>query len=268
MRTDCLSLLRAAESGTTSATDARRQLARIWVQIASHLDGVISVLTDEQKLVWMPAHQSLSMVGEIKLSNGQRLTTIDWRANRLVDALAKQEAAARILPRPSLDLLESANSAVKHAAMLLGRTTHAANNCAVVVVGPDGTSITRTRRDATPAPRYAKKKAEAQPAATVCLRPPKRAVVSVAKAWTSEDLPRKKSGCSAGAAHAARERQCQAARVEVRVQEIGASLVASSSLTSAADRLGELKRRVRRRLGLEEPVGLSCDGSEGASRLT
>ena len=48
MRTDSLSLLRTAESGTITATDGRRHLARVWRLIASSLDGFISVLTDEQ----------------------------------------------------------------------------------------------------------------------------------------------------------------------------------------------------------------------------
>ena len=39
-------------------------------------------------LVWMPAHQSIATIGEGKLSNGQRLSALDWRANRFVDVLA------------------------------------------------------------------------------------------------------------------------------------------------------------------------------------
>ena len=60
--------------------------------------------------------------------NGQRLSTVDWRANRLVDALAKLDAALRELPAACVKLLDSAECAVKHSAKLLARVTHAANN--------------------------------------------------------------------------------------------------------------------------------------------
>ena len=69
---------------------------------------MLSTLTNEGLLVWMPAHQALNMVGEAKRSDLKRLTVVDRRANRLVDALAKLEAKRRDLPLAVDRLLSSA----------------------------------------------------------------------------------------------------------------------------------------------------------------
>ena len=92
MRTDCQALLSTLRSSPSDATGANRQLARIWVSVAEVLGGCFKAFQDCDRLVWMPAHTTLASVGEVKMSNGQRLTTVDWRANRLVDALAKTSA--------------------------------------------------------------------------------------------------------------------------------------------------------------------------------
>ena len=76
----------------------------------------------------MPAHSSPAAVGEAKLSNGSRLTHIDWRANRLADALAKRAASDGAPPTAVLRLLKSAQAAVEFSAKLLGRITFAANH--------------------------------------------------------------------------------------------------------------------------------------------
>ena len=96
----------------------------------------------------MPAHQTTAAIGTRVLSNGERLSALDWRANRLVDALAKQAAAQRQAPKAITRLLVSARVAVRHAASLLGQVTHAANNCKMEVVLPDGSSAQRVCRDA------------------------------------------------------------------------------------------------------------------------
>ena len=95
MRTDCRALLDSLAAGVEVATAASRPLARIWARIAQALDGSFEGLQHSGMLVWMPAHCTLGAVGEAKLSNGCRLSTIDWRANRLADALAKAGARMR-----------------------------------------------------------------------------------------------------------------------------------------------------------------------------
>ena len=52
--------------------------------------GRFLAIVNSGKLVWMPAHKSHLAVGVATKSDGQLLTTTDWRANRLVDCLATQ----------------------------------------------------------------------------------------------------------------------------------------------------------------------------------
>ena len=152
MHTDCQSLLTIAEQGAQKAGEADKPLARAWRFIAGTLDGDISSLVRDGRLVWMPAHLSMASIGVTSKSNRKELTALDWRANRLVDALAKQAAAQRQAPESLTRLLKSAKVAVKHAAALLGEVTHAANNHKVVVNRPDGRVVTQVLRDATPKP--------------------------------------------------------------------------------------------------------------------
>lgn len=189
------------------------------------------------------------MVGETKLSNGSRLTTADWRANRLCDALAKREAARRELLAAIRKLLDSAGIAVKFSAKLLGRVTHAANNYKVADMDGDGNVFYRTLRDATPAPKGHKRKANAQPPKPA---PPKKPVKELTvKPWCE---PVVKAGkASAAHLHRTRENAFQNECTKRRISEIGASLEASSSRVCAATRLDELARRVRQRAGTDEP---------------
>ena len=93
-KTDCMSLITVAKAGTTSATNGSRQLARLWKAIATNLGTDISDLVRNGRLTWIPAHLPYAAVGERMLPCGARLTAADWRANRLVDALAKLGATA------------------------------------------------------------------------------------------------------------------------------------------------------------------------------
>ena len=155
LRTDCLSLLRTAEGGLSKAVAANRPLARIWGRIGCSLDADITCLVRDEKLVWVPAHQTTAAIGNKELSNGQMLTAVDWRANRLVDALAKQAARERQAPPAITRLLTSGKVAVNHAAALLGEVTHAANHCSVQVHHPDGSTSVKICRDAQkPAQAY------------------------------------------------------------------------------------------------------------------
>ena len=92
MITDCQALLATASSGKEAATAGCRQLARVWAAIASFADGDLARLVDEGLLVWMPAHQASTAIGVRRKSNQTLLTSLDWRANRLADALAKLAA--------------------------------------------------------------------------------------------------------------------------------------------------------------------------------
>ena len=150
LRPDCQSLLTIAEEGTQRALAANKPLARAWGIIATALDGDVASLIRDAKLAWLPAHLLMAAIGERKLFNGTRLTAIDWRANRLVDALAKQAAATRQAPAPVLQVLKSAKAAVRHSAALLGEVTHAANNHKTEVTTVDVSRVTKVIRDAQP----------------------------------------------------------------------------------------------------------------------
>ena len=92
IRTDCQALLTTALAGIASATHHDRPLARVWSRIAHIVGDDLASIVNSGKLVWMPAHKSHLAVGVATKSDGQLLTTLDWRANRLVDCLAKAAA--------------------------------------------------------------------------------------------------------------------------------------------------------------------------------
>jgi hypothetical protein len=153
IRTDCQALVTTAVAGTSDATHHARPLARIWTRIAHAVDDDLAAIVTSGKLVWMPAHKSHTAIGEALKGDGSKVTVIDWRANRLVDALAK--AAATYLQAPSsvAALLRSADAAAAHAACLLGVVTHSANNYKTTQLTEGGTSVSVTFRDSSDRPK-------------------------------------------------------------------------------------------------------------------
>ena len=150
--TDCLGLLHTAEAGTAAATRGGKQLARTWAIISNHLDGNICQMMTEKRLCWMPAHQSVSAIGVACKSNGRPITSLEWRANRLVDAVAKNESIRGAAPQCTIDLITSAEALVRHSAAQMGTATHLANNHVVVTQLDDGTVVRKTVRDAQEPP--------------------------------------------------------------------------------------------------------------------
>ena len=162
MTTDCLSLLTTARAGSTAATAHNRVLARIWSEISWRLDGDVTAL--EELLRWQPAHLSLQAVGESKCSDGTRLTTLGWRANRLVDGLAKSAAQWFRADAATRALLRSTSCAVVHAAAVLGASTFAANNHCTTEVREGGKEVNVRKRDsATSSHDSARPAASARP---------------------------------------------------------------------------------------------------------
>jgi hypothetical protein len=247
LRTDCQSLLATAREGEVQAIAASRPLARVWRLIANTLDGDLESLVSSGRLVWMPAHQQLSAIDSKSLSNGKLLTGVDWRANRLVDALAKVAAASRRAPLAVRRLLESAVAAVKHSAALLGVVTHAANNHKAPFQRPDGSWSSRTLRDAQqPVQQVRKRRREPKP-------PPEPAPLPTASRvdLLHFDLslaePRPKRRRTAYAKALAGRRRMEEEQTSRRVSEIGARLVASSE-PPAQQLLTDMRQRVRARL--------------------
>jgi hypothetical protein len=128
-------------------------LARIWVCIADIMNGDLTALERTNLLVWQPAHQTVQSIGQRHGSDGKKITTVDWRANRLVDALAKQAAEQVRATKEARELICSGREAVRHAACKLGQITFAANNHTVERLGEDGKMHTETRRDSQDAPK-------------------------------------------------------------------------------------------------------------------
>jgi hypothetical protein len=192
----------------------------------------------------MPAHQSLSAIGERQLSNNKLLTVIDWRANRLVDALAKMAAARMRAPQGLRALLESGSLAAKHAAALLGVVTHAANNHKVPHMRPDGTLVTKTLRDAQQPERKCRKRRESPKPPTA----PQPLPVGAAQVQLTELMVSCKRPRTAKAKLLARKRKEEEAFTCRRVMQVGSSVVSTGP--PAQLRLAALERRVRARLAL------------------
>ena len=145
--TDCLGLKKTAAGGAGAATAAKKHLARVWANIASSLDNKIEQLVDAKVLIWMPAHQSASAIGRAMKSNANPVTARDYRANRLVDGLAKLAASEGAAPKDTIRLIDSAECLVRHAAAQLAVATHNANNSKALKTKEDSTVVTVTRRD-------------------------------------------------------------------------------------------------------------------------
>ena len=77
---------------------------------------------------------------------------IDWRANRLVDALAKIGAAAAAPAIETINLVTSAEALVRHRLAQLAQATFRANNHTVTSIDANGAWITKPLRDSTSRP--------------------------------------------------------------------------------------------------------------------
>jgi len=146
--TDCLGLVTQLERGLADGMAPHRPLARLWCLIAATLDNAVPQEWLRDKLAWMPAHTSRAAVGRWLKSNGRPVSLRDWRANRLVDKLAKLAAGCRAPPKDLLKLLQTASTAAEHAGACLGLATHAANSYKVTTWREDGTAVQALRRDA------------------------------------------------------------------------------------------------------------------------
>ena len=146
--TDCLGLVTQLERGLPDATASHRPLARLWGLVATALDGDVPQQWLKNELAWMPAHTSRAAIGRRLRSDGRPVSKKDWRANRLVDKLAKTAAGFKAPPKDLLKLLKAANDATEHAGACLGLTTFAANNYRETSGRPDGTAVATLYRDA------------------------------------------------------------------------------------------------------------------------
>ena len=243
--TDCMSLLHAAKAGPLAAAAAKNTDARIWSQITDVTGGCYKELA--QRLVWMPAHTSATESETRVKSNGKGLTTTEWRANQLADALAKKGASCSALRAAADKLIKAAGNALLQSAARLGVVTLAANNHVTETINEHGVKIRIVKRDSSAVPAETalaqthrketkaaaleskQAKAPAPPAAAAPLVPP--------------TLPQ---------AQARKRKQDEARRRSTEATHLSAALataVASASTSckpqtiTAAERLEALRRR-------------------------
>ena len=145
--TDCQSLLTTAAAGAARATAASRPLAAIWGAISTNVDDGLPALVERNLLTWMPAHKSLPQALKARKSDGNLVTLIDWRANRLADAVARRCAYGSAVPRHTARQLKHAAEALHTEAAILGVVTYAANHHPVTTCTRTGALVTQHRRD-------------------------------------------------------------------------------------------------------------------------
>ena len=85
--TDCYGIIGGLQEEVAKATSSMRRLARTWGMIAHALDGDFRGACTMAK--WMPAHGAAQTIGVALDSSGNAISSIMWRANRLVDLAAK-----------------------------------------------------------------------------------------------------------------------------------------------------------------------------------
>ena len=93
------------------------------------------------------------------------MTSIDWRANRLVDSLAKGAAAFHKIDKKAEAVLTSAAALSQHSLAQLARVTHIANNFSTTVYDDQGKPTTKIARDSTDKSRFARAATRKRPPA-------------------------------------------------------------------------------------------------------
>ena len=147
--TDCLNIVKTVARGRAHATAASAPLARVWVSIFSMLEEQAGDSDALQRLRWMPAHGAQSSIHRARRSDGLHLTALDWRANRLVDALAKAAAQQHRVPKQLRQFVDDAAAALEYALAKLATVTYAANHFHCAVTLPDGSTTQRVKRDSS-----------------------------------------------------------------------------------------------------------------------
>ena len=147
--TDCKGILEGLERTPQHVCGRSKALARTWKMVAHVLDG--DFRSARSMVAWMPAHTSLASIGQATDSEGGAVDAIMWRANRLVDVLAKAAAAKYRLPAPAVKHVKDASKLYLHHMARLGKATYDANHFRVVDTNCNGSEASRIVRDSTAA---------------------------------------------------------------------------------------------------------------------
>ena len=148
--TDCMGLVNTAKAGFAAATSPKMANARIWRLIGDITNGQMAPL--RTALTWMPAHTSVEQCIHRRKSDLSKVTTVDWRANQLADALAKLAAGEDPTRVLASSQITDAQRALVHHAATLGMVTFAANNHPVSRELPGGCVKVFSERDSTSLP--------------------------------------------------------------------------------------------------------------------
>ena len=152
LTTDCLGLVTALARGPDDAARADRPLARLWRLIFGHTAAVVPGFAAADRVVWMPAHCTRDAARFAVQSNGEKVSLLDWRANNLVDHLARAAASRNRAPAGDRRCLELATRAGGHCAARVGATSWAANHSPHTTTRADGSTVTLLCRDSEPPP--------------------------------------------------------------------------------------------------------------------
>ncbi len=146
--TDCLNVVDSVKKGKAATTMARSPQARIWMEVFGIMQDMGASIEDAlQQLRWMPAHGPKSSIGVALKSDLRLVSALEWRANRLVDSLAKSAADPRRCPLRHVRTVSTAAAAVTFSLCRLATVTHAANHYQVATVLVDGTMVYASKRD-------------------------------------------------------------------------------------------------------------------------
>jgi len=257
--TDCLGLIRQLESGLQDATSPVRPLARLWTLIAKELDGVVPENWLHTRFNWMPSHLARGAIGTTLKSCGGVVSPVDFRANRLADALAKLAALSYRAPRELRDLLKDAEMAVEVLAGQLGRVTAAANTFTHTAWLEDGTACTTQHRDSMAQPYHARGLG-VRPGATGKRRTTSPTPAVQPPTGTSERAAAEETGLQAklkwangakaraSAEAAAKEVEAEARFTRTWLTDRAAHPAAQREGPTAAERLEAMRLRIRSRI--------------------
>ena len=172
-----MGILNSLSDGRAKATGCRRVLARVWSMIYGVLDSEADVHHAQCSVTWMASHGARNTIGIRTRSDGQPISSLDWRANRLADAAAKAAAASVRVNASTRILHDRIVIAYERALCELAAVTVAANRHEVVTVGIDGITVRTLKRDSLPAPRQRRRrKLHAQPHAEQAVQTPSLAI--------------------------------------------------------------------------------------------
>jgi len=210
----------------------------------------------------MPSHTTLTTAHTRKRSDGKPVSATDWRANRLVDALAKLGAASN---RASAELRRhrlAAKQLVEHTAAVLGVATYSANNFKEQVWTHAGKLVQATRRDSAPPPLRKglwgpRTKEPDQPKPAGKTQPTQEETNAAARAaerqQAEDQLAAQRQLAQTAKARAAEHARGDAAQAELRFKAAWLAQLRSRDLQptsgpTATERLDALRARLQQKL--------------------